>query len=221
MIDFNSPIIQIPRPSDALQLRKAMVANALSIINVSASNPNTKSIFIDILGPIKGQWDINRPFKCSLINGRYVTQGVSTCGLTCRGLWRRMGVDMPALYQSYVFGTAISAEKYFAQNNKCWQSPVPDSTLRPSPGDYLIIGSGTATHVLTVIQWQDDQLISVDGGQTNDKNLQCVLKRTRPWTIKNNVAYLGDRPVVGWIIFDMLPFKDQINVPVGWDQLIL
>ena len=221
MIDFNSPIIQIPRPTDALQLRKAMVANAISIINVSASDPHTKSIFIDILGPIKGQWDINRPFKCSLINNKYVTQGISTCGLVCRGLWRRMGVEMPALYQSYVFGTAISAEKAFAQKNKCWQSPVPDSTLKPSPGDYLIIGSGTATHVLTVIELKDDQLISVDGGQLDKQGLQMVAKRTRPWTIKNNIPYLGDRSVVGWIIFDMLPFKDQINVPTGWDQLTL
>lgn len=217
MINFSTPLIQIQRNPDANICRKAIVANALSIIDIS-TKPNTRKIFEDILGPVKTKWDLDRPYKCTVQNGQYITQGVSTCGLVARGLWRRMNINMPDLYENYKAGTALSAEVAFGMKHKAWQTPRIDFDFKPQPGDYVIIGEGLATHALTAIDWKEDTLISVDGGQVDEKALQCVKKVERKWSIQNNVPYLGTRKVLGWIIFDLLPFKgDTITVPEGWD----
>lgn len=230
MIDYNTRLIQVPRPLDASLVRKAMLANCYSIIGVGASNKKTRPLFENILGPVNGKWDLDRPFRAIQINGKWVTQGVSTCALVCRGLWKRMNVDMDAIYKDYIFGTAISAEITFARKNKAWQPNWKDKALdlRPEFGDYVVIGSGLSTHVLTVIGWggdNGDTLISVDGGQVDAKNLQCIKRVERPWIQKGVTddklePYLGTRKVLGWIVFDMLPFKGEtMIVPEGWDDI--
>lgn len=216
LIDYNSNIIQVTRPLDANLLRKAIVANALSIENITASNNKTK--FEELLGPINGKWDLGRPFKVSTVNGKTTTQGISTCGLVAEGLWRRMNVDLSSLYKPYVFGAAISRSINFAKSLKPRSAfQKPEDGLKPEPGDYVIIGSGYSTHVLTCIAWNYDKLVSIDGGQTDKNGLQAILRKERVYSKKNNKYYLGDREVIGWIIFDMLPFKDNyISVPEGY-----
>lgn len=216
MIDCNSNIIQIPRPLDADLLRKAIVNNALSIENITASNNRKK--FEELLGPINGKWDLSRPFKVSTVNGKTATQGISTCGLVCSSLWRRMNIDFNPLYKAYVFGTAIQREISFAKSLKPRSAfQKPEDGLKPEPGDYVVIGSGYSTHVLTCIDWNDNKLISIDGGQTDKNGLQAILRKERIYSKKNNKYYLGDREVLGWIVFDMLPFKDDfISVPEGY-----
>jgi len=223
MIDSNTPLITIPRPTDTFLLRKAIVANAYSMVGVSAYQP-TRKLFEGILGKKKYAWDLDRPFKAKLVNGKWVTEGVSTCGLVARGLWRRMNVDMQALYENYIDGTALSAEIIFARKHKAWQAPWKDMSIQPELGDYVIVGSGLATHALTAVAWKGEEiptLVSVDGGQiTGAKSLQCIKKVERVWTKRSKEQYAGDRKVIGWIVFDMLPFRgNSIVVPQGWETL--
>ena len=219
MIDFNSTLISIDKPTDADISRKAIIANGYSIIDLSASDPIKKKKFEELLGPIAGKWDLARPYTCKNVDGKYVTTGVSTCGLVARGLWHRMSIDYPALYSNYVPGSAISGEISFAKKNKAWQTYVPNSEIKPTPGDYIIIGSGLSTHALTALEWADESLISVDGGQVDNKGLQCIKKRQRKWIIKNNEAYLDDKKVLGWIIFDLLLTRNStVIVPEDWNE---
>jgi hypothetical protein len=224
-MDYTTPLIKIPRPSDANILRKAIVANAKSIIGVSAADKTTRPIFEEILGPNKYPWDLDRPFRAYKSNDKWKTEGVSTCGLVARGLWRRMGVDMPDLYKNYIAGTALSAEESFARKNNAWQTTWTgkELDLRPQIGDYCIIGTGLATHALTVVDWNDNECISVDGGQVGVKGLQCIKQINRAWSqinpsTKKIEPFLGNRKLIGWIIFDLLPFRNNtIIVPEGWD----
>jgi hypothetical protein len=221
IIDFNSKLIEIESPYDTDLLTKAIIANALSIENISASNLNLRKTFENLLGPINGIWDLNRKFQIITIDNKITTQGISTCGLVAEGLWRRMNIDFPALYKNYVFGTAISRSINFAKSLKPRSAfQIPKDDLRPEPGDYIIIGSGNSTHAFTCIDWEDDYLISIDGGQTDYKNLQCILRKKRIWKKIGNKFYLGDREVVGWICFTLLPFKSNtIVVPENWDSI--
>ena len=171
MIDYNTKLIQIDHPQDADLVRKAIIANAMSIKDISGSDPNTIKIFTDLLGPVAGTWDLKR---------------ISTCALVARGIWRRTQIDMPALYNNYVFGTAISAEINFAQKLKPYSAWVsPTIGLLPNAGDYIVIGSGLNTHVLTMIGWDNDNIISIDGGQVDTKGFQCVKERSRAWIDKS------------------------------------
>ena len=225
MVDYNSNLIEIERPQNADTLRLALIANAYSIINVAASNPNTKQIFEDLLGPSNGPFDLNRPFKVYQKNGKWITEGVSTCGLVARGLWRRMNVDMPALYKPYISGTAVSSIVEFAKKNGAWQTNK-GLDLRPNPADCVIVGENLNTHVLTAINWGDGnnpQLISVDGGRTDSTSLQCIEKVSRDWVQKSSgnlvQSFLGTRIVQGWAVFDLLPFKGStIIVPENWES---
>jgi hypothetical protein len=207
MINYKTRLIQIDHPGDADLVRKAMVANAMSVKDISGADPNTVKIFTDLLGPINGTWDLRR---------------TSTCGVVARGLFRRIMVDMPALYKNYVIGTAITAELNFAQKLKprsAWVTPTPG--LMPNPGDYILIGSGMMTHVLTMIRMEDGYIISIDGGQVGNLGFQCIKERKRQWIVNNGKTFIDNRSVVGWISIDMLPFRmgEQITVPEGWETI--
>jgi len=218
MLDLNSNLIEIARPNNQDALRQVMLVNALSIVGVDANT--SKSKFEQLLGPVNGRWDLDRPFKCYQSNGRWITEGVSTCALVCRGLWRRIKVDMNALYNNYVFGTAISAEKQFAIMHNTWIEGQTAGSLIPSNGDYLIIGNNINIHALICIGWNKDIMISVDGGQIDSIGLQCIKQCERRWIIKSDGPYLGTRKVLGWINLCGLPFKDEnILVPEHWENV--
>lgn len=224
MIDNNTTLIQIPSITNYQDLKKAIIANAYSIVDIGAKNK--RNVFEQILGPINGKWDLDRPFKMWQENGQWKTQGVSTCGLVARGLWRRLKVDFPALYSPIVPGTVISAEISFANSVKpygAYQIPTKDNSKLPSPGDYMIIGTGGGTHVLTVIDVNSNKITSVDGGQTDSSGLQCVKLVERTIKFQQNKMYLnskyGDKIVQGWIMLNLLPIKNEnITVPEGWNQ---
>ena len=221
IIDFNSKLIEIQRPSDTELLTKAIIANALSTENISASNINLRKTFENLLGPINGKWDLDRKFQITTIDNKIATQGISTCGLVAEGLWRRMNIDLSSLYKPYIFGTAISRSINFAKSIKPRSAfQTPEEGLKPEPGDYVIIGSGNSTHAFTCINWEDDYLISIDGGQADYKSLQCILRKKRIWKKINNKFFLGDREVIGWISFILLPFKaNTIIVPEDWESI--
>lgn len=227
-IDYNTKLIGIRKDWTGEEFRKLIVANALSVVGVSASNKQILPIFETLLGPLNGKWDLSRPFKTWQENGKWKTQGVSTCGLVCRGLMRRVKVDMPEIYKNYVFGTVITAEIRFADGVKpygAWQTP--SENLLPQAGDIIVIGTGISTHMLTVIGWDNNKVISVDGGRVDKNGLQCIEKVEREWVVKNNKPYLKDsrssRVVVGWIMASLLPYRKDVDaeVPEGWEGVII
>ena len=173
-------------------------ARASILEGLRAAVPELRSDFRDLLGPApKGaSWDLAHAFSAKKVGARYVTQGVSTCGLVAAGILRRAGFKLPWLGAAY------------------WDFPAPYKGLdivscltllgqrtgarRPTgapvqPGDIRCIGTGLATHVLTVVEVQPGRIISVDGGQVDDWQhgyLQRVKVCSRPepgprvvWTI--------------------------------------
>lgn len=165
-------------------------------------------LFRDLLGPAPqgAKWDLGVPFSCKIVNGKYVTRGVSTCGLVAAGILRNAGVALPWNGYSY------------------WASPRPyrgldivsELTLlgqlsfarvgKPLPGCVACIGSGLGTHVLTIVDVQGDTVTSVDGGQIDDYAhgyLQRVKLCTRQWSAKR-VAWIIDPSRIGttWTVAD-------------------
>ena len=229
MIDYNTPFETVAMPRDANETRKVIVANALSVVGINASKPETFKMFEDLLGPVSSYWDLKRPFRVWKENGKWKTEGVSTCGLVARGLWRRVAVDMPKIYKDYDFGMAMIDEQNFCRSLKprsAWYTPKKDDETRPLPGDYVIIGSGLTTHNFTCIGWDGDKMISVDGGRVDKKTgLQCIEHVERELvTIGGNLCLKDDhliRRIVGWAQVDLLPYRSVAVAPQGWQSVYL
>jgi len=190
------------------EIRKRIVDIALSYVGIGASNNREK--FKEILGPISGHWDIKRPFSCRKVNGRWVTKGISTCGLVCRGVWREAGVDLPLIYENYNFGRVMIEEQHFCrklQPHSAWYAAVKNEYIIPLAGDYVIIGNGIMTHNLTCVGYEGNILTSVDGGQVDNKGLQCIKLRERKINRKNGWLYLDNRKIEGWAMVDILPYR--------------
>lgn len=116
----NTNIARVPWTPD-MSMDRIVIAHALSIVGVGADNPSTRGTFLGLLGmpPTGGRWDIDRPYRCVRGPGeRYITQGLSTCGLVVTGLWRRVGVDAPWPHEPYRIGTAIRRIVAFAHATK-------------------------------------------------------------------------------------------------------
>ncbi len=224
MITYDTPLREIPRPANAVDIRRVVVANALSVVDLDASDKRTRPVLEALLGPVVGRWDLDRPFRCYVdAHGRERTEGVSTCGLVAEGLWRRAGVDAPWLRTQYGFGgifDSIERARVFAQRlrpHPAWHVPGEG---RPSAGDYVVIGTGKGTHALTVLRWDADDLVSCDGGQTGPTGLQAIHVCNRPWldSVRGSSA-LGARAVVGWIDVTMLPGLATCLAPAGWEAV--
>lgn len=155
-------------------IRDRIVSVAHSVEGLRAAVPELRTDFRDLLGPPpKGaSWDLSRPFRAwKGPDGKYRTEGCSTCGLVANGILRRAGFKLPWLGAPYWAFTApyarldiVSALTLLGQRTGARRAagdPV-------QPGDIRCIGSGLATHVLTVVDVQPGKVISVDGGQVDD-----------------------------------------------------
>ena len=207
--------IRIPWTPD-LDMDKIVVAHARSIVGVGADVPETRAVFEDLLGPPPkgGRWDIDRPYRCVRgPDGRYVTQGVSTCALVVAGIWRWCGVDAPWLHQPYVIGSAVSRIVGFAQRARAWQGY--QRHYPPPPGSCVVMGHGLSTHVMIVVDVDGDVVTSVDGGQIGARGLQCIRARRRRWT----KGALDGHEVQGWVDPMLLPYRGDVMVPEGWEWI--
>lgn len=128
--------------------------------------------FRALLGPPpKGsKWDLSVPFSCRLVDGHYVTRGVSSCGLVAVGILRMAGMPLPFTGPywrwppPYTGLDVVSALSRLGQIAACVRAPG----AMPVPGDMVCIGSSLSTHVFTVVDWDGSTMISVDGGQIDD-----------------------------------------------------
>lgn len=225
MIDNRTEIEIITRPENADDVRRIVVANAYASVDVEAADPRTRPVLEELLGPVDGgRWDLDRPFRVYRDSaGKLRTEGVSTCGLVAEGIWRRAGVDAPWLLTDYGRGgryDSITRAMDLAQRlrpRSAWH--LPRDGQRPQPGDYVVIGSALRTHALTVVAWEGDTLVSVDGGQTGTRGLQAIHLCRRPWLSTGGHATLGGPQVVGWVAVEMLPGLGECLAPVGWESV--
>ena len=207
-------LVRTETPKTEEDIRSLIVAHAASISGMEAADKPIRQDWLDLLGkpPPGGYWDLDRPFKCwKDAGGNWQTEGVSTCGLVCLGILRRIGVKLPPLYRPYSNGTCMTTIQ------QCTGWHHAQGADLPGPGDMLIIGSGLATHVFTIINTDNFPIItSVDGGQPGAGNLQAIKTCTRSWAGAG--PSLSGRIVLGWIHAGELEFDDSqpCYAPDNW-----
>jgi hypothetical protein len=160
----------------------------------------------DICG-LEGAWkaELGYPYG-RIVNG--LKRGISTCGLVAEGVWWMAGIAIPKYWRPYApkleVEKAIARAHHFA--SKCGAVVKYDGTNAPMLGDYVVIGTGLATHALTFLELDGDECVSIDGGQVDEKTkLQTIKLRRRPWVANGLNASVGGRVVQFWIDVDRLP----------------
>lgn len=222
-IDYRTPLIEVPRPTDALELLRAYKALALYSIGLSGSGAR-RAPFADLLSPrtlpgadakrISGNKGTRAAvyhllqfvFSLSLPPSR---RGISTCGMTAEGQDGCMGVDAETLYRTYVWGTSVSRaiEYYKAHGAWTWADKAhPDD--RPPLCAYVVIGLtppkgqvndyGGIEHAFRILARDPHDIFrSADGGSVEaGTGLQCVKHVTRRWVVIRGHAWLVD-PLTG------------------------
>ncbi len=218
-IDLHTPLVTIPWTPD-LDMRKAMVANALSVIDVEAGDPRTRPILDDLLGPPRGGWWLDKPYGAG---------GVSTCSMVALGLLRRLGVACPDIMDGYAddIGSGFRVARDFGRMllpRPAWILPIHG--LRPDPGCVIDLrpkpgARDPSNHTEVVVGWEElggqTQIVCVAGGQVGVRGLQAIHLVRRPWVERaGEVPTSGGRPVDGWLDPDLLPYVGPVTVPVGW-----
>lgn len=189
--------------SELPDLPRRIVADALRIAHVrwdqdwqhgliGASAGRDVEEFRGLL-PRGAKWDLVRPFSAKQVEGKWQTQGVSTCGLVAVGILCRAGVSLPWMNDPYWrWGDPHSPDRgvYHGKDVvSCLSQVGLDYEARraagvyPQPGDVVCIGGGLATHVLTVVSVDGHYVWSVDGGQVDQSEgyLQCIKLLRRDW----------------------------------------
>lgn len=157
--------------------------------------------FDRLLGEPYG-WDLSRPFR--IVGNR--VEGISTCAMVAIAFLREAGAR--CAQGRYRVSAGLSDQIRAALLTEPYGALVtPGGGRRPEPGDVLEqlpTQPGGSTHVLTVVGWDGDVLVSVDGGQVGKRGLQAIFECERVWT--NN--RLAGREV-RWISTRLLEFFDD------------
>jgi hypothetical protein len=178
-------------------IRNRIVAEACKVQDYRAGDPATVDAFRDLLGPPpKGaQWDLSKPFRAWQVDGKWRTEGVSTCGLVAAGILRRAGGQLPWLGCDYWhFGGPFEGLDIVSALTRLGQveRAVRSAGSRPEPGDVCCIGRGLRTHVRTCVEDDGTTITSVDGGQVDDGTwLQRCRVVRRVWS-KQDVIWVLD-----------------------------
>jgi len=228
MITWRTPLIQIARPENADEVARCFAALALAMVDATdkehdyvglSTAPERIDRYLDAAGPGISARDV--------LDHRF-----SGCGVMAEGaVHRRMLVDAPCLYQPYYPAAlqdprraAISRAIRYLREMNAWQTPARDLSPRPGPGSYVVIGCrstgeayGGIEHALTVIQWEDgDILVSADGGQRDAHGFECCKMRRRRWELAGGHVRLVDvetgrwRRVLGWGVPELMRFRDGL-----------
>lgn len=174
----------------------AIVAEALRVASVQgnddwiakrigASAATDRLAFAELL-PSPALWReaLRVPYSCKA----GVTRGVSTCGLIAVGILCRAGFALGWDAQPYGAWTSpVTGKAHRFDVVSQLSQLVHDAKARrvgyPRAGDVCCIGTGLATHVLTVVTVDGHTVWSVDGGQVDAARgyLQCVKLLRRDW----------------------------------------
>jgi hypothetical protein len=212
MVTWDMDLATIEYSPD-LDMRRAMLANAHSIIGLESGDEVTLPILRELLGPTPHPWPLHLPY------GR---GGISTCAMVALGLLRRLGVDCQDIMDGYAddIGSGLNVAIRWAKRLTPSAWTRASSGAKPIPGDVIqVVGP---MHIATCIGWEQGQdgvwqCVSVDGGQVGTAGLQAVHVRRRPWVERQGVPYLGHRRVDGWLDVDRLKYRGSVTVPIGWE----
>lgn len=209
MVDCFTPLKEVERPSDALEIVRAYRALALASEGLTG-NPDRRALFADLLSPRdlpdatperikanKASWTaiaqvLRFPFSYALPVGK---RGISSCGMTCEGQDARMGVDADCLYAPYQWGTSVSrAIAYYSKHGAWTYADRADPSERPPMVAYVVIGLtppkgqtndyGGCEHAFRIIgrDLEGDLFTSIDGGSVDKvTGLQAVHRTVRRW----------------------------------------
>lgn len=239
MITFQTPLIQIPRPELADDVRRCAVAIAQWSIGLDASSEKIERL-LQLYGPGIAARDVRSPKW-------------SGCGVTAEGIHRflRVGSEDPeagearadCLYQPYFPAAlrngrrqAIVRAQIYLRAMGAWQEPaLGDAEPRPQPGAYVVQGRklpgewyGGTPHVGTLLRWEGDVAVFADGGQRGSHGEQ-IEKVHRRWELHQGRVRLVDlrpenggawRYVLGWGDVDVMTLRGGlITVPEGWQTM--
>ena len=247
MIDLNTPMIEIDRPTAADDVCKCIAAIALSCVGLTGRQA-TRERFGRQIGPRdapESDRPANEASRRSIVEWLkkpFGAGGPSTCGMVGESFHAQLGADAPTLYRPYVAGTAVSRAVAYLQVMKAWHDAMHQADLEPRPqlAAYVVIGCtkpkgwtqswdwGGIEHAFRIVSRDLDADVfqSVDGGSVDGKTgLQCVKAVTRRWTIIRGHAWLVDpvkgtgRRVLGWGDPALLAFRPGLPmiVPEGWE----
>ena len=172
---------------------KIIIANARWLVGLRADVPEDAA-------------EIRRIYGVPPMGGQWVLAHISGCALTAAGVLERSGAAVPWAGQPYVSGSAVSRLVAWAQSCQCWVPPGPDRA--PSPSDVIVVTGGE--HVCTMVDREDDTIITVDGGQAYPG---VILECRRPWHLVGGRWHLGGRPVLGWVLSTSLPWGATVTEP--------
>lgn len=174
----------------AVALSRGSFGEAWKSGQVGLSCMQSVEAFRDIL-PM-GAWDLKRPFRIvQLGGGKIRTEGVSTCGLVATRILHDAGIDLSAWVDKpywkwedprhgkamYTGLDVVSCLSLLSHRTGTRRA----AGVYPQEGDVCCIGSGYATHILTVVSVDGRYVWSVDGGQVDKNGLQCIKLLRRQW----------------------------------------
>lgn len=180
-------MIAPPTPSNAgghilapVDPRDQFVALALSVEGLGAA-PATLQAYCDLLAT--SLEDFGDP------RARSEEAVMSGCALVVRGLWWRAGVRHKILIAPYRIEHAVEDVIQIARDYGALHGPE----RIPQRGDVVVITN--PVHMITSIALTGSTLTSIDGGQRDGSNLECIRRRDR----QMSSTRLDGRPIA-WVI---------------------
>jgi len=260
MIDLSTPMIEIDRPTNADELARCVAAIALSCVGLTGREA-TRQRFGYQIGPRdapESDRAANAASRSAIVEWLrhpYGQGGPSTCGMVGESFHAQLGAGAATLYRAYVAGTAVSRAVSYLQAMHAWTDAMAQGDIEPRPqlGSYVVIGCtrpqgmpigtpwdfGGIEHVRTVVGWNDDVMVSVDGGCVDPvSGLQAVhlvrsrlvLRRGHPWLVQAfdksgqavDPAKASGRRILGWGDPGLMTWRDDMRrvlVPEGWETV--
>ena len=136
---------------------------------------------------------------------------MSSCALTVRGLWRKLGCTHKILLDPYKIGKAMSDVMTIGKDYKAWYTPKDQYQI--GLGDAVIVGNPGHEHVFTITELLGGlEFVSVDGGQGPGGTSIGECKRR--WEMRSgkltDINNSGSvRPILGYVDISKLGLKSD------------
>ena len=186
-VDFQGRKI-IPVVPELGFIRAVASANAGWADGLSAGDKGTdRASFEYMLGsPPAGakHFDLDRPFRCYQKEGKWITEGTSTCGLFAERVLELSGIAVPWAGKPYTVGSAIGRLNSWACLKGVRMAMSWVTMPKVGAGDVFVVGSAISTHEAVILSLGVKSggitIGSMDGGQSEPKRgLQLITAKTR------------------------------------------
>ncbi len=155
-----------------MMLRSKMRRLAENVVGLGAGTPDE---YLALVGD--GESDAMRSAMLTM----------SGCGLTVRGLWRRLGMSDPRLEAPYVPGAVISDLLAMSQEADGWTEGLAEGL---DVGDVVYVSE--PDHVGTIVRVDRDaggvSATTVDGGSQDDAGRQVIRSWARTFSLDGTVT---------------------------------